>query len=256
MVDGTEVKSCNKIDQADKCKQCGRRVMRIQDKCPYCGSSSIDRKDDSKWLFSVRDEEELNQYLSMDRIFLLLMDYPEFDNGNFSVLRLSSFEIYPKEERMNVFVELLKNHYYNIYRPKADRGEKTNPMNFHPFSFQFYKCNPIKTFECIINDSGCETDLCITTFVSSTEERGYNLPSMDMPANLLKPVEWQHLLDNVDYEHDILPRLVAPMSESDFKSLNSKKKQQALSVLDEHLKSFIPLREVVSIRQKEHYRRS
>ena len=28
LADGTEVKSCNKIDQADKCKDCGNRVMR------------------------------------------------------------------------------------------------------------------------------------------------------------------------------------------------------------------------------------
>ena len=58
LADGSEVKSCNKIDQADKCKDCGARVMRFEDVCPECGSMRIDRKDDSKWLFSVRDEHE------------------------------------------------------------------------------------------------------------------------------------------------------------------------------------------------------
>ncbi|MDO4225254.1 MAG: MamI family restriction endonuclease, partial [Bergeyella zoohelcum] len=28
IIDGTEVKSCTKVDQADKCKDCGERLMR------------------------------------------------------------------------------------------------------------------------------------------------------------------------------------------------------------------------------------
>ena len=32
--DGSEVKSCNKVDQVDKCKNCGTRVLRIENECP------------------------------------------------------------------------------------------------------------------------------------------------------------------------------------------------------------------------------
>ena len=125
--DGTEVKSCNKIDQADKCKDCGSRVLRMEAACPNCGSTNIVRKADSKWLFSVKSEDELTQYLNLDRIVLILMDYPRFMCNDFSDIRICAFEIYPKEERMKVFRELISNHYWNIYRPKADKGEKTNP---------------------------------------------------------------------------------------------------------------------------------
>ena len=97
LADGTEVKSCNKIDQVDKCKDCGERVLRIEDICSSCGSKNIDRKDDSKWLFTIRDEHELNQYLQMDRVFLLLLDYPKFDLDDFNDIRISAFEIYPME---------------------------------------------------------------------------------------------------------------------------------------------------------------
>lgn len=93
LCDKSEVKSCNKIDQADKCKNCGNRVLRLQNECPNCKSDNIERKADSKWLFSVRDESELNQYLQMDRIFLLLMDYPNFDKNDFKDIRISSYEI-------------------------------------------------------------------------------------------------------------------------------------------------------------------
>ena len=65
IIDGTEVKSCTKVDQADKCKDCDERVMRTEEECPHCGSRNIDRKDDSKWLFSIRTEEELIQLNSI-----------------------------------------------------------------------------------------------------------------------------------------------------------------------------------------------
>ena len=113
----------------------------------FRSSQNIKRKEDSKWLFSVRSEEELNQYLNLDRVILILMDYPNFDSNDFNDIRISAFEIYPKDKRMHIFGELLTNHYYNIYLPKINDNAKTNPMNLHPFKFQFYKCNPIKTFE-------------------------------------------------------------------------------------------------------------
>ena len=62
--------------------------MRFEDVCPECGSMRIDRKDDSKWLFSVRDEHELSQYLNMDRIVLILMDYPNFKLHDFRDMRI------------------------------------------------------------------------------------------------------------------------------------------------------------------------
>ena len=61
--DGTEVKSCSRIDQVDKCKVCSSRVMRNQASCPQCGSTDIKHNDDSKWLNAIRSEKELDMYL-------------------------------------------------------------------------------------------------------------------------------------------------------------------------------------------------
>ena len=105
--DGSEVKSCNKVDQADKCKDCGARIMRYENSCPKCKSKNIERKDDSKWLFTVRSEYELKEYLNMDRIVLILMDYPNFENDDYKDIRILCFEIYPKEQRGNVFKNLI-----------------------------------------------------------------------------------------------------------------------------------------------------
>lgn len=255
LVDGTEVKSCNKIDQADKCKDCGNRVMRTDTVCPVCGSGNIDRKDDSKWLFSIRDDFELKQYHSLDRVFLLLMDYPGFDNGDFSDIRISAFEIYPKEERMKVFNDLIDNHYWNIYRPKADNGGKTNPMNLHPWSFQFYKCNPVMTFQCLIKDIDVSPQIEVVSFVGPEEERCDNLKPVPMPSSLLKESEWSVLLSAADYETDIRPLLSFDMPKDNFEWVDVSMKSKLLPFLDEKLRGYIPLRPIVSTRQKSHYHR-
>lgn len=253
--DGTEVKSCNKIGQADKCKKCGKRVMRNQKKCPHCSSIDIIRKEDSKWLFSVKDEVELEQYLNLDRILLILMDYPGFDDGDFSSIRISAFEIYPKEERMKVFCDLIKNHYYNIYTPKRDAIKKTNPMNLHPFSFQFYKCNPIKVFECIIKNVDTNHTIEILEYVEPTKERGSNMASVDMPTQLLNKDEWEALINNCDYSKDIIRKYGITLSKEDFLRISPNEKVKLIPFIDEKLKSYIPLREIVSVTQKEHYHR-
>lgn len=258
LLDGSEVKSCNKVDQADKCKDCGHRVMRYQNECPYCGSKNIERKDDSKWLFTIRSEEELNQYLRMDRVVLILMDYPNFSDNDFRDIRISCFEIYPKEPRMSVFCDLIKNHYYNIYRPKADRGEKTNPMNLHPFLFQFYKCNPIKTFECIVKDIDRDAKIIIDkdNYISPLVERDSSFKTIDMPSSLLKSNEWEYLIDKADFDNEIRPLMTKKFSKEQFSRLSKKNKEKNLPFLDERLRDYIPLRDIVSVHQKSIYDRS
>ena len=262
LIDGSEVKSCNKIDQVDKCKECGAHVMRYEITCPECGSEKIDRKDDSKWLFSVRDEHELNQYLNLNRILLILMDYPGFDNGDYSDVRISAFEIYPTEERMKVFRQLIRNHYENIYLPKVtgkmrEGLTKGNPMNLHPFSYQFYKCNPVKVFECIIKDIDSEPVIQIdeSAFVTPKKERDSSMQSILMPTTLLKDSEWDALINKADFDNEIKPLLTYKMGKEWFRNLPRKQKQTTLPYIGESLREYLPLREIKSVLQKEHYQR-
>lgn len=255
LADGSEVKSCNKIDQADKCKNCKHRVMRYEEVCPYCGSTEIERKEDSKWLFSVRSEEELQQYLTMSRIVLLLMDYPNFEANDYKDIRISVYEIYPQEERMKVFGELLSNHYHNIYLPKLNDNAKTNPMNLHPFSYQFYKCNPINTFTCVIKDIETAPIINIQNFVLPNVERGTDMQSLPMPTNLLKPNEWQELLEKAPFER-IEPLLTKKITKNEFAELSKSEKEKVLPYLTESLREYLSLRPITSVRQHTEYRRS
>ena len=261
LADGSEVKSCNKVDQVDKCKSCGARVFRYETKCSNCDSDKIDRKDDSKWLFSVRDEHELRQYLNMDRIILLLMDYPKFEENDFNDIRVSVFEIYPKDSRMSVFGELIRNHYYNIYIPKINdnnNDNKANPMNLHPFSFQFYKCNPIQIFECIIqNADSDDAEIYINEdiYIEPRRTRDATINPAPMPSSLIKKTEWQELLDKANFETEIRPLLIEDISLSTFTNLSDKNKTKYLPYLDERLRNYISLRPIISNRQRQHYQR-
>ena len=262
LVDGTEVKSCNKVDQVDSCKKCKGHVMRYETKCSICGSENIARKDDSKWLFSVRDEHELNQYLGLDRILLILMDYPKFKEGDFKDIRITAYEIYPKEDRSSVFRDLISNHYYNIYIPKTtgqlnENVTKGNPMNLHPFSFQFYKCNPVLTFSCIIKDIDTDPEISIDTdrYISPEQDRPSGMPSMMMPTTLLKEEEWMMLLDRADYTTEVSPLLSESLSVEDLRKLPTKRRVKALPFIDEALRSYIPLRDIKPVIQSTHYQR-
>lgn len=65
LTDGSEVKSCSRVDQLDKCHTCRAAVARIETACPGCGSTSIKRNNDSKWLIAVKSEIELQNLLDV-----------------------------------------------------------------------------------------------------------------------------------------------------------------------------------------------
>lgn len=208
IVDGTEVKSCTKVDQADKCKDCDGRVMRSETECHHCGSTRIARKDDSKWLFSIRTNDELNQLTTgISRIFLLISDYPKFSVGDFSSIRFEAFEIYPNSPRMSVFNSLLTDYYRNNYRPKADANQTTTPMNLHPYKLQFYLCNPIKVFSCVINQIDSPTPtIDILHYVEPKTDRS-TLMSEDMPISILSKAEVVKFIENAPFNEVVLPLL-------------------------------------------------
>lgn len=199
IVDKSEVKACSKVDQSDKCKECGENVLRIDTKCFNCGTSNIKRNNDSKWLISIRTEDELRMYLEeTPRFIFIVTDYPKFDEGNYADIRIRAFEIWVKSERANNFRELLTNYYKYIYLEHKRQNPKSNPApkNLFPDNFPFYMCNPIKIFECVIEnslDKNCSIN--ITHYIEPHINRE-NLPSEKMNKNLLSKDEKDILESN------------------------------------------------------------
>lgn len=76
-----------------------------------------------------------------------------------------------------------------------------------------------------------------------------------MPSTLLKKNEWDILLDSADYENELLPLLTIGISEDLLRCVPYKQLPTYLPYLDEKLRNYIPLRDIVSTRQQDHYQR-
>lgn len=53
-----EIKTCYRVDQLGSCNACGAVVSSLETECAVCSSTSINRKDDSKWLIAIRNNDE------------------------------------------------------------------------------------------------------------------------------------------------------------------------------------------------------
>ena len=200
--DGTEVKSCSRVDQLDTCKDCKKKVLRIETSCPHCGSLNIKRMNDSKWLFGIKNEDELELLTSkINRVFLTIADYPKFHSNNFEIIRFQAFEIWNNELRHKHFKKIMSNYYYKIFLEhiKINPKKTPAPKNFWPYSYQFYLCNPVKVFQATVSNANYDPKINIDLFVNPKENRS-NIKSELMPISLLYPEELALLIseDNRD----------------------------------------------------------
>jgi hypothetical protein len=126
--DGSEVKSSSRVGQLGKCKECGGPVMAIEEKCTICGSTKVERKFDSHWIFSLRTKEEVESLLSTPSIYLVLLDYE--DAQKMDTIRIRIWKLDPQDK----FVQLFFRDYYfeEFFRKRIDKGERPAPCNLHP----------------------------------------------------------------------------------------------------------------------------
>ncbi len=254
LTDGSEVKSCSRIDQLDKCNSCGAGVARLEDECAECGSKDIKRNNDSKWLFTIRTEEDLTTLLKrVGRVVLVLGDYPEFDSGNFETLRFQAFEIWPEHARNRRFGEIMTNYYNKIYleHKKKDPNKTPAPKNFWPDQYQFYLCNPIRTFLCEVKNANTDPKLDILEYVEPAVSRE-NLPSLPMPKDVLKKDELT-FLESAPIEELLasLPKDVVPAANASPKELISQ-----MTHISEPLRNRLELRDTDKIStSKSEYKR-
>ena len=189
--DRSEVKSCSRLDQLDKCGVCRSAVARIEETCPVCDSDDIIRNNDSKWLITVKTEEDLDLLLKeVPRIILIISDYPNYEIEDWATLQFQAFEIWPKYERHENFRKLMNNYYNNIFLPHIARSPHKSPApkNLWPYSFQFYMCNPVRTFHCVVQDALNHPQIDILDYVQPTTDRSTVSP-IPMPISVLNSDE-------------------------------------------------------------------
>lgn len=255
LLDGSEIKSCSRIDQMDKCKECNNPVLRIESNCSICNSEKIDRKRDSKWLFTIRSEADLAVFKSeVKRVILVLGDYPNFDQGDFNTLNIRMFEIWCQSERSKVFYQILENYYYNIYleHKKKTPNKTPAPKNFWPDSYQFYLSNPIEIFSATISNSDTNPSISIDLFIPPDADRSL-LKSMDLPINKLTKEEILALAETIptDVLKSNLPH-GSPLHLSQENSLII----QSCEFLNEESKKYLALREDSTFTMSSYSRRS
>jgi predicted RNA-binding Zn-ribbon protein involved in translation (DUF1610 family) len=237
IVDGSEVKSCSRVDQLDTCNDCSEKVLRIENTCPNCGSANIKRMDDSKWLFTIRSENDLKVLTQdVDRIVLTLADYPEFEQNNFESLRFQIFEIWTKSPRNQNFVQLMTNYYYKIYseHKKKSPNKTPAPKNFWPYSYQFYMCNPIKILNCIVKNANTNPKIMIDYYVSPETDRN-TLSSELIPISVLNKNELSIISAKT--------------------GISLKEIKQKIPFVSEDLRLFLPLRDTDKISETKPYQR-
>lgn len=189
--DGSEVKSCSRVDQLDKCNDCKAAVARIEAACPDCSSTNIKRNNDSKWLFGIRSEGELSFLLDeIPRVVLIVSDYLNFDREDWSTLQFQAFEIWPKATRHVHFRTLMENYFRNIYLAHIERNPQKTPApkNFWPYSFQFYMCNPVRVFHCIVTNANVEPQIDIREYVEPHVDRA-GIEPVPMPIGIMNATE-------------------------------------------------------------------
>jgi hypothetical protein len=253
IIDGSEVKSCSRVDASDKCKKCNEKLSRTEIVCCLCGSTEITRDNTSKWLFTIRDENDLKVLTKdLDRVVLVLADYPEFDLNNFDDIQFQVFEIWNNTERCKEFTNLMTNYFNNIYQvhKENDSAKTPAPKNFWPYSYQFYKCNPIKVFSCVVKNANKNPILKDIFYIDPKVDRN-NLKSELMPSNILSAKEVPALIEMLHtVPIDLLKKRLVPgrtiKELSDVissKSFSKTKFSQILTYIDEDLREYLPLRE-------------
>lgn len=253
IIDGSEVKSCNRVDQLDSCLDCGEKLLRTEQSCPICGSHRIKRMDDSKWLFTIRSENDLKVLLEdVNRVILTIADYPYFLHNNFDDLRFQVFEIWTKSPRNKHFKTLMTDYYHKIYAVHKEKNPNKTPApkNFWPFSYQFYMCNPIKIFSCIVKNANQKPNIEIEQYIYPHEDRN-NYPSEAMPSNLITKEEWNIILNKIPNSllNNFLDidKINTLLKESNKAKPNLKNMEILLPFISEEMRSFLPLRDTVKV---------
>lgn len=254
LLDGSEVKSCSRVDQLDTCKNCKKKVLRIEKKCAHCNSANIKRMDDSKWLFSIKSEAELKLLTeTIDRVFLTIADYPNFEKNDFDTIRFQAFEIWNNTERHKYFKDLMTNYYNKIFLEHISRNPNKTPApkNFWPYSYQFYLCNPVKVFQCTVIKANESPKLYIDFYVDPEINRGTLIPEK-MPTHILKKSEFNTVYESAKSE-EMAPLISKGKSQKDLKeiydleTLNKEKLKEILPYLDESTRSYLVLRDTDNV---------
>lgn len=148
-----EIKTCSKVDQLGKCKNCGSPVSPNETRCSFCRSDRIERKNDSKWLISIKAEQPSTNTLKDSEDILININKPKY--FYFVLFEFKTISdpnspivvtIYRVDPKQNGFTLCMLDYFYNI--------KNNAPFNMWPHKLKFNLCNPEIIYRSEINIDG------------------------------------------------------------------------------------------------------
>lgn len=142
-IKSAEIKTCYRVDQLGKCNECNSVVSSLEKECSFCGSKNIKRNDDSKWLITMKREEDLELTFEPVYYYFVLFEFQEINNPDNSNIVASIWRV--KTDEPGFFLCML-DYYYNI----RANSESKAPFNMWPHMLKFHLTKPVKIYEAII----------------------------------------------------------------------------------------------------------
>lgn len=146
-----EIKTCYRVDQLGKCNQCSNVVSSLEKECSLCGSKNIKRNDDSKWLISMNQKDDLILTFEPKYYYFVLFEFQDINNPENNNIVATIWRVKTNEPG---FLLCMLDYYYNILANCSSNA----PFNMWPHMLKFHLTKPIKIYESIIyEDDKIET---------------------------------------------------------------------------------------------------
>lgn len=142
-----EIKTCYRVDQLGSCNACGAVVSSLETECAVCGSTSINRKDDSKWLIAIRNNDEFAKLLDPYRYYFVLFEFESIYDSNNNDIIASIWEVDPKSKG---FAYCMIDYYLNIRSQSTSKA----PFNMWPHMLKFALTEPTLIYRSKITNDG------------------------------------------------------------------------------------------------------
>jgi hypothetical protein len=130
-----EIKTCYRVDQLGSCRSCENTVSSLETMCTVCNSSEIERKDDSKWLISIRNDDEFTKILTPKFYYFVLFEFERIHDIENNNIIASIWKVNPKTKG---FAWCMVDYYLNIRAASTSKA----PFNMWPHSLKFYLTRP------------------------------------------------------------------------------------------------------------------
>lgn len=152
-----EIKTCYRVDQLGTCNICQNVVSSLETECSSCNTNDIKRNDDSKWLISIRNYNELTKITEPLYYYFVLFEFEEIYSKTNHNIVASIWKVNPKVPGFELG---MLDYYYNI---RANSDSKA-PFNMWPHMLKFHLTRPMLIYKSIIYD-----DDTIKTIVFNNE---------------------------------------------------------------------------------------